>query len=136
MEYSGSMTSTDQAILTALESYSTIIEVGIGKRTTIAAELASQGHTVIATDIQPQNVPNNVTFFLDDVTNPCLDVYDQGDILVSFNCPVELQQPLLNIANEIGTDCWFTTLGNDPPIVDVTIESIPNDTLYKAINPP
>jgi len=49
------------------------------------------------------------------------------------NLPPELQRAVRAVARRVGADCWFTTLGGDPPVVPVDSEQLSGGvTLYRA----
>ncbi len=121
---------TRAALVDRLAPYQTLVEIGIGSRTDVAAALATRA-SVTAVDARTRSVPAAVSFVQDDVTDPQLSVYDGANALYALNCPPELQRPLRSLATEIGADGLFTTLGADPTLVDVEPETIPGDTLYR-----
>ena len=121
------------ALVTRLSAVDSVVEVGVGNRPDIAAELASRGLTVTATDVRERPVPDGVAFVEDDVTDPDIAVYEGADVVFARNCPPELHRPLRDLARRVGAACWFTTLGGDPPAVPVEAEQLPDGvTLYRA----
>ncbi len=121
---------TRDALVERLSAYETVVEVGVGHRVDVAAGLAAAGVSVTTTDIRPRAVPVDVKFLLDDITVPDIHIYEGCDALYALNFPPELHQPALELANRVGCDFMFTTLGGDPPAVPVTRETIPGDTLF------
>ncbi|WP_330632108.1 UPF0146 family protein [Halocatena halophila] len=121
---------TRAALVDRLAPYQTLVEIGIGSRTDVAAALATRA-SVTAVDVRTHPVPAAVSFVQDDVTDPQLSVYNGANALYALNCPPELQRPLQSLATEIDADCLFTTLGADPTLVGVEPETIPGDTLYR-----
>lgn len=120
---------TRDALVERLAEYETLVEVGIGHRTDVAAAL-SRRVRVIATDVHDRPVPDGVAFVRDDVTEPRSDVYADAEAVYSLNCPPELHRPLCAVARDHGADCLFTTLGCDGPAVAADPETLPGETLY------
>lgn len=109
--------------------YSRIVEVGIGGNTAVAAALSSCS-SVNATDIVPCSVPDGVSFFIDDITDPSPGVYSDSELVYGLNLPPELQLAAARCAERFEADFAFTTLGFDPPVVSVSPESVPGETVY------
>jgi len=127
------VTEPERALVSRLAAAGSVVEVGVGNRPGIAAELAARSVEVTATDVRPRPVPDSVTFVVDDVTEPELSVYDGSDILFARNLPPELHRPLETLARRVGAACWFTTLGGDPPTVPVEAQQLPGGvTLYRT----
>lgn len=121
-----------RSLVDRLSQYEELVEVGVGERPAVAAELADRGTGVTATDVRACDVPEGVGFVRDDVTEPAADVYRDADAVYALNCPPELQGPLVDAARTAGADCLFTTLGADPAVVDATPETLPGTTLFYA----
>ncbi|MFP4625534.1 MAG: UPF0146 family protein [Natronomonas sp.] len=119
-------------LVDALAHYDRVVEVGIGERVDVAAALAARGATVIATDVYERDVPESVEFVIDDVTEPDERVYEGADAVYARNCPPELQRPLVDIAEAVGADALFTTLGADPVVVEATPQARDGETLFRA----
>ncbi len=115
-----------------LGEYDRVVEVGIGRRTDLAAALANRGVVVTATDIYPRETPDGVEFVRDDILEPELSVYADVDAMYASNLPPELHRPTLEVARTVDADCLFTTLGGDQPQVPVERKTIPTGTLYLA----
>jgi uncharacterized UPF0146 family protein len=128
-------TKTVRAIADRLTAYDQIVEVGIGNRTAVARELTARGVAVTATDIIDRETPPAVQFVRDDVTAPTLSVYE-ADALFAQNLPPELHRPTAQLAARVGADCLFTTLGGDPPLVEVSRENLAGETLYVVTGRP
>jgi uncharacterized UPF0146 family protein len=107
-----------------------LVEVGVGKRTDVAAALAERGCAVTATDVHERAVPSSVPFVVDDVTDPDLAVYADADAVYALNCPPELHRPLVDVASAVDAACAFTTLGGDQPAVPVERRTVESGTLY------
>ena len=119
-------------LLETLSDYNRVVEVGIGRRTDVAAALADRGVDVTATDVHDRESPANVRFIRDDVVNPDLDLYADADAIYALNLPPELHRPALDIAREADADFLFTTLGGDQPAVPVERRTVDAGTLYVA----
>ncbi|ELZ94848.1 hypothetical protein C440_07227 [Haloferax mucosum ATCC BAA-1512] len=113
-----------------------MVEVGIGRESAVAAELAERGVEVVAIDVHEFPVPDGVRFVRDDVfareelSNP--GPYEDADAIYALNIPVELHRPTAHVARRVGADFLFTTLGYDEPSIPVSREALPGDTLYVA----
>ena len=123
---------TRDAIVARLVENDAAVEVGIGNRPDVATALASTGVAVTATDLAHRDIPGDVEFVVDDVTNPGQDVYDDADVLYALNLPPELHRPVVDVAREHGAAAVFTTLGAEQPVVPVRRETVPGDTLFWA----
>jgi hypothetical protein len=128
-------TDTLTALVARLGRFDTLVEVGIGRRTAVAAALANEGATVTATDIHEQSVPAGVAFARDDVTAPDRSVYADADAIYALNLPPELHRPARDLAWSVDAVFLFTTLGGDQPAVAVDRETLPGETLYVARAP-
>ncbi|MDG5820137.1 UPF0146 family protein [Natronococcus sp. A-GB7] len=115
-----------------LATYGRVVEVGIGRRTELAAALAEADVSVTATDITPRAVPGTVEFVTDDVVDPDLEVYEDAEAIYARNLPPELHRPTLEVAERVGADFLFTTLGGDQPAVPVERRTVREGTLYVA----
>jgi uncharacterized UPF0146 family protein len=123
---------SEAALADALSGFDRLVEVGVGRRPAVAARLAAAGKEVVATDVHPQEVPDGVRFVRDDVTDPDVAVYEGADAVYALNCPPELHRPTLSVARTVDAAFLFTTLGGDPPAVEVTPTTLPDATLYRA----
>jgi len=123
---------TIDALADRLAAFDTVVEVGIGNRTAVAAALAARNVTVVATDIHQRAVPEGVTFVRDDVTDPDEVVYADADAIYALNCPPELHRPTAALARSVDVALLFTTLGGDPPSVPVERVTLPGETLFRA----
>ncbi len=104
------------------ENYSSaekIVEVGIGRTTTIIEKLRQKlpESELIATDVRKVPVPENVEFVLDDVTDPDPDPYRNADLIYSLRSPPEFHSSLLNLAEENGSDLLIKLVNSEeaPP---------------------
>ena len=121
---------TRQALVDHLSDADSVVEIGIGRRVSVARSLATAGVDVTATDIRDREVPSGVTFVVDDVTAPDRSVYDGADVIYALNLPPELHRPARELTEDIGARLYFTTLGGDQPEIPVTRLTIPGETLY------
>lgn len=122
-------------IVRRLRGYGRLVEVGIGERHRVAAELAREAH-VTATDIVPRSVPQGVEFVIDDVTAPTPGIYADADVIYARNLPPELHRPVLDLARDSDAVFAFTTLGGDHPTVDADPETLDRGTLFWARGDP
>jgi uncharacterized UPF0146 family protein len=132
----GAPRSRTDALVDRLADYDRVVEVGIGRRSDVAAGLAERGVSVLATDVHGRSVPDCVEFARDDVTDPDPAVYEGADAVYALHCPPELQRPTLSVARSAGATFLFTTLGGDPAVVPVRRERIPGGVLFRADPPP
>jgi uncharacterized UPF0146 family protein len=123
---------TRRALVSRLSHYETVVEVGIGTRTSVARALATAAVAVTATDVRERATPSEVSFVVDDVTDPTRGIYAGADAIYGLNLPPELHRPALALAREVDADLLFTTLGGDQPLVPVERETLPGETLYVA----
>jgi len=114
----------------ALAGYDRAVEVGIGRRTDVAARLHGRGTTVVAVDRRPVTTPDGVPFLRDDVTDPRPREYPDADVVYALNLPPELHAPVSDLARDLEADLAFTTLGGDPATVAAEPESVAGGTLY------
>ncbi|QSX00371.1 UPF0146 family protein [Haloterrigena alkaliphila] len=121
-----------EPLLEALTEYDRVVEVGIGRRTDVAAALADRGVDVTATDVHDRAVPEGVRFVRDDVVDPDPAVYADAEAIYALNLPPELHRPALEAARGAVADFLFTTLGGDQPAVPVERRRIESGTLYVA----
>ena len=122
--------STRLALVDQLSSADSVVEIGIGRRVSVAHDLATAGVDVTATDVHEREVSPDVRFVIDDVTAPDLSVYAGADVIYALNLPPELHRPARDIAEAVGARLCFTTLGGDQPELPVTRLTIPGETLY------
>lgn len=115
-----------------LLAYDRVVELGIGRRTDLAAELARNGVSVTATDVHSREVPDGVAFVEDDVVDPDPSVYADADAVYARNLPPELHRPALSVARDADADLLFTTLGGDQPVIPVERKTVREGTLYVA----
>ena len=127
------MTTAREALVDRLQAYATLVEVGVGRRSAVARALAESGRDVTTTDVVGRDVPDAVTFVVDDVTEPDPEVYANADCVYGLNLPPELHRPARDAAFDADADFRFTTLGGDQPAVTVDRETLPGgETLFLA----
>lgn len=114
----------------ALSAFETVVEVGIGRRTDVAARLHERGTTVVAVDRRAVATPDGVRFLRDDVTDPRLPAYPGASAVYALNLPPDLQRTVVDLARGLGADLAFTTLGTDPATVATTPEFVAGGTLH------
>jgi uncharacterized UPF0146 family protein len=127
-------TDTRTALVARLSDAGRAVEVGIGSRTDVAGALAATGTQVTATDVcdSRREIPDDVRFVRDDVTDPERSIYLGADVLYALNLPPELQPPAGRLAGDVGAGFAFTTLGADPAVVPACPETLPSGTLFVA----
>ncbi|USZ69311.1 UPF0146 family protein [Halorussus salilacus] len=123
---------TRDALADRLSGFETLVEVGIGRRTDVAAALADAGKTVTATDVHVREVPAGVRFVEDDLWDPDPAVYRDADAIYALNLPPELHGPAREAARRADAALLFTTLGGDGPAIPVERETLPGETLFVA----
>ncbi|WP_267161211.1 UPF0146 family protein [Halovenus salina] len=123
---------TRRALVARLSRFDSVVELGIGRRTSVAQALAVRGRDVTATDIRERSVPTGVSFACDDVTAPDHELYADADALYALNWPPELHRPAVELADAVDATFLFTTLGGDQPVVPVRRITVPGETLYIA----
>ena len=127
---------TCDAIVDRLADATAVVEVAIGERTDVVAALAERGVGVMATDVRDRAMPAGVRFVRDDLTEPDASLYRGAEIVFAQNLPAELQRPALKLTETVGAQFVFTTLGGEEPVVPVVRETLPGETLYRAISGP
>jgi len=129
-----------------LTRYDRLVEVGVGDRTDLAAALADAGHEVVVVDITPPTPPPGVRAVRDDVVAragsveqarregrpPDSGPYAGADAVYARRLPPELQRPALTVARVVDAPLLFTTLGGDPVLVEASVETVTEGTLYRA----
>lgn len=116
---------TDPLIVRRLRDADRLLEVGIGDRGGVAAGLVAAGADVHATDVYPVSVPDGVRFRVEDVAaveSP--DSFHRVDVIYALNCPPELHRPIRKLAETVGAEFRFTTLGFDEPSIPVRRETL------------
>lgn len=125
-------------LVARLSDHLSVLEVGIGTRTDVVADLAAAGVDVRATDVVDVTVPEGVRFRREDVTTVTdPDDFHRVSAVYALNCPPELHRPIRDLANRLGVPFYFTTLGHEQPIIPVDRETLVGDddrpfTLYVA----
>ena len=122
---------TRAALVDRLQRFPRLVEVGVGRRTDVAAALAEDCE-VLVTDVVDRSVPPGVAFRRDDVTDPEPSVYAGADAVYGLNLPPELHRPALEVARANDATFAFTTLGGDAPAVTARPETLPGETLHWA----
>jgi len=127
---------TREAIVARLSDATVAVELAVGHRPDVARDLAALGIDVTATDVEERPVPEGVAFVRDDLTDPDESIYEGADTLYAQNLPAELQRPALELAEAVGANLYFTTLGAEEPVIPVARLGLPADTLYRAVTGP
>ena len=119
-------------LVTRLSACERVVEVGVGRRPGVAADLAERGVDVTATDIRDYPTPDGVRFVRDDITDPDLQVYRDADAVYARHCPPELQRPARDVARAVRAPVLFSTLGGDPALVETRRVSAGDGTVFVA----
>ncbi|WP_456328862.1 UPF0146 family protein [Archaeoglobus sp.] len=90
-----------------------VVEVGIGRFTAVAELLAKRGFEVVVTDITRRDVPEGCKFYLDDITDPKLEIYEEASLIYSLRPPPELFSAILKVSQKVGADCIIKPLYGD-----------------------
>ncbi|MWV40333.1 hypothetical protein FYC77_10660 [Natrialba swarupiae] len=117
-------------MIESLREYDRLVEVGIGRRTDLAAALVNDGVSVTATDVYRREVPEGVRFVRDDIVDPDPSVYADAEAIYARNLPPELHRPALEVARDANAALLFTTLGGDQPAIPVERKTVREGTLY------
>ena len=136
---------SERALVAALDRYERPIEVGVGRRPSVARTLADRGREVVAVDVDVSAAARDAAretrgagegslrVVAADVTALAtadddravrdalgLDASEVGfDAVYARNLPAELQRPAVALAERLDAACLFTTLGFEEPVVDV-----------------
>ena len=98
-----------------LDRYSgKVVEVGIGYYPAVAVIL-SEKLDVVATDSREVNAPSKIKFFVDDIFDPDLSIYQSASLIYSIRPPPELYRPLVSLAERVGADCLIRPFANEAP---------------------
>ncbi len=124
--------SSPESLVDILARFDRVVEVGIGRNTTLAADLAARGVDVTATDVVPLDVPAGVEFVMDDITAPTRGIYEGADAIYAKRLPPELQRPAWDLARSLDIPLYFTTLGGDPAVVPAEPRTIAMGTVFVA----
>ncbi len=99
-----------------IQNYSgKVVEVGSGSFFKIALELQKRGFDVICTDIRNTETPEGIKFFVDDVTNPRVEIYRNSSLIYSIRPPYELFKAIHSLSREVGADCIIKPLHDEIP---------------------
>jgi len=91
--------------------YANTVEVGIGKNTEAARLLIDAGVGVRCTDIRDLQVPENLSFSVDDIFSPSINLYKGADLIYAIRPAIEMVPPLLALARTINCDLIVYHLG-------------------------
>ncbi|MFC7187988.1 UPF0146 family protein [Halorubrum yunnanense] len=149
-----------RALVEELARHDRLLEVGVGDRPGVARSLAERGRGVVAIDVavgeaaiaaasetEGSEVAGSLRVVEADVlalaeatdgeTGTALDGTTGGfDAVYACNLPAELQRPTAALADRLGAECVFTTLGFEEPTVPVRRKSLPEATVYVARGDP
>ncbi len=89
-----------------------VVEVGIGNYLDIALML-SKHCKVVATDVRRINVPMSIEFYVDDIMNPHIKIYEDADLIYSIRPPVSLISYIARVARKIKANMLILPLKTD-----------------------
>ena len=121
-----------RSLIDLLSGYDSVVEVGVGNRFDVAEHLVAEGVSVTVTDVESREVPTDVQFVRDDITDPALGVYEDAGVVFAQRLPPELQRPVMDVAEAVDAACVFTTLGGDPAVVPARPETVASGTVFVA----
>ncbi len=84
--------------------YTDTVEVGIGKNTEAARILHDAGVRVRCTDIRDMQVPEYLSFTVDDIFSPSASLYKGADVIYAIRPAIEMVPPMLELARIINCD--------------------------------
>lgn len=113
-----------------LLAHDRVLEVGIGDRPGLATRLARAGVAVVAVDIARCEPPPAVGFIRADVHSLDPGRVRPIDAVYARRLPPELHRPVAELADALGADCYFTTVGGELPTVPVRTVTGPDETVY------
>lgn len=91
--------------------YRKVAEIGIGNNVVIAEFLKSVGVSVVATDVR--EVTTSVEFYIDNVFNPRLEIYEGVELVYSIRPPPELVPAIKKLSKLLNADCIIKPLYGD-----------------------
>ncbi|MCZ7357637.1 MAG: UPF0146 family protein [Candidatus Methanoperedens sp.] len=95
-----------------LKNYSEkVVEVGVGSRPEVAL-LLKDTIEVVVTDIIDREYAG-VRFFRDDVFDPSIGIYKNASLIYSIRPPIDFQEAMAKIAEEVGADLLIRPFGNE-----------------------
>ncbi len=94
------------------EKYLNVAEIGIGRYPDVAYGLVLKGINVIATDLYPLNY-KGVKFFVDDITEPDISIYDGAGLIYSIRPAPELVFYMKKLAKTIKADLIVKSLSSE-----------------------
>ncbi len=106
------------------------VEVGVGRRPETAAALSRNSFTVVCTDVEPRDTPEDVEFHVDDVRDPDLDIYRDADVVYSLRPPYELHHALADVAAAAHADLLLKPLGSEGTPLDHELVNAEGEALY------
>ncbi len=89
-----------------------VVEVGIGYYWKIALKLKEMGFHVVATDLKDVGLME-VEFYVDDVMNPRIEVYEGASLIYSIRPPPEIVPYIKRLAGYVGSDVLIRPFGNE-----------------------
>jgi hypothetical protein len=87
----------------------------VGNFWDVATFLANSGFEVIATDVKKLSPPEGVSFYMDDITNPRMEIYKGAALIYSIRPPPELFKYIVGVSINVGSDCIIKPIQNEFP---------------------
>lgn len=87
------------------------VEVGIGRNTDAARIVTDAGRLLCSTDIRQMPVPEDITFFVDDVFSPEISRYRGADVIYAIRPAIEMIPPMIELAEKVDCDLVVYHLG-------------------------
>ena len=94
-----------------VNQYTNAVEVGIGKNLTVARILHETGLSIRCTDVNDVQVPEWLTFRIDDIFSPDISYYKGVDLIYAIRPAIEMIPPLITLARTINCDLLVYHLG-------------------------
>jgi uncharacterized UPF0146 family protein len=95
-----------------LKNYSDkVVEVGVGGRPEVALLLKDMIEIVVTDIIDLEYA--GLRFFRDDIFDPNIGIYKNASLIYSIRPPIDIQEAMANIAEEVGADLLIRPFGNE-----------------------
>jgi len=89
-----------------------VVEVGIGNYLDVALML-SKYCKVVATDVRKISVPKDIKFYIDDIMNPHIKIYEDADLIYSIRPSVSLLPYIAKVARRVKANMLILPLKTD-----------------------
>jgi uncharacterized UPF0146 family protein len=91
--------------------YASPVEVGVGRNPGAAETIRAAGIPVRCTDVKALDLPEGITFRIDDVFEPDLPFYAGADVIYAIRPAIEMVPSLIALAERLGCDLLVYHLG-------------------------